>query len=559
MKINKFLTILLLASFILIYHSNNAVASQSTLLVQVTSDNAIVYDNQTKVLVKVGELVKDEVYRAKVYGQNWYQIVFAGKAGYIPKKDVIEITGVDLRNEKTTEEATGDMIKTKGELTVYDNSTSSLIPFAKIVTNIQYPILGIYGNWYKIEVAGRIGYIYKTNTEFHPKPAGKPSVIKGNKIEIIKDKTEIYDNRTGKLVKAGELVKGQAVKIIRNYGDNWVEIQYADSTGYIHKNKIKETNASIINENKYLMPLGDMVQLTKDTTVYDNSSGKLIPIGMIAKNTKYPILSRFGNWYRIDVAGRIGFIHKSSTIPLNQKFKTSNTAKVPVLMYHHLLQKKENTFPNNSVILNVENFKEQLNYLSKNGFQTVSLADLEAYIKGDIKLRNKTVVITFDDGNKTNHLYALPLLKQFGYQAGAFIITSRITNNPSTFNPYGLQSLSVPEINEMKSHFQFGSHTANLHQLSKNKSHVLTKNPSVVLNDFVISKKYVNTTYFCYPFGQYTKETIQLLKKAGYSSAYTTQTGYAKVQTNPYEIPRFGVYPNTTIKEFATIVNGNKK
>lgn len=559
MRKKKYLAILLFTTFILVFHSKNAVASQDTLLIHITSENAVVYDNQTKTLVKVGELLKGEVYRAKIYGQNWYEIIFAGKAGFVPKKDVTEVTGVNLRNAKTTEESTGDMIKTKGELTVYDNSTSSLIPFAKIVTNIQYPILGIYGNWYEIEVAGRIGYVYKTNTEFHPKPVSKPPMIKGNKIEVVQDHTEIYDNRTGQLIKVGELIKGQVIKIIRNYGDNWVEVQFSDRTGYIHRSKIKESSASMINENKYYMPLGDMVQIINNTTVYDNSSGKLIPIGTITKNTKYPILSNYGNWYRIEVAGRIGFIHKNSTIPLNQKFRTSNTAKVPVLMYHHLLQKKENAFLNNSVILNLENFKEQLNYLSKNGFQTVSLADVEAYIKGDIKLRDKTVAITFDDGHKTNHLYALPLLKQYGYQAGAFIITSRITNYPSTFNPYGLQSLSVPELYEMKSNFQIGSHTANLHQLSKNKSHVLTREPSVVLNDFMISKKYLNTTYFCYPFGQYTKETIQLLKKAGYSSAYTTKTGYANVRTNPYEIPRFGVYPNTSLKEFANIVYGNKK
>lgn len=551
----------LFISFVLFFSMKiTADAKQDPPLIEVTSEKAVVYDNRTGALIKVGELLKGEVYRIiRPYGENWYEIVFSDRTGYVPRISAIEVTGVPLKNEKKNEGLTGDSIKTNADITVYDNSTGSLIPFAIISKDINFPILGVNGNWYKIEVAGRIGFVYKTNVTFHSKPIITPPSLKGKVFEITADKTEVFDNRSGKLVKVGELYKGQVFKMIRLYGENWIEIQYSDRTAYIARVKAKEANGSqIVNENKYYTPLGDLIKLSGDTTVFDNSTGSLIPFANVSKNTIYPILSRYGNWYKIDVGGRIGFIHKNNAVLLTQKMKTTNAAKVPVLMYHHLLQKKENIFPNNNVILNVENFKEQLNYLSKNGFQTVSLSDLEAYLRGEIKLKEKTILLTFDDGHKTNHLYALPLLKQYGYQAGAFIITGRITNTPSTFNPVGLQSLSVPEINAMKSHFQIGSHTANMHSLSKNKSYVLVKKPSEVLNDFVISKKFLNTTYFCYPFGQYTNETINLLKKAGYTSAYTTKTGYATTHTNRFEIPRFGIYPYTSIQEFIKIVNGQK-
>lgn len=560
MKKITLLTALFLTSILFLSAEREVAASQDSRLIEVTSDKAIVYDNRTGSLLKVGELLKGEVYRAiRPYGENWYEVKFTDRTGYVPRISVKEVTGVALKNEKKNEALTGDSIKTTADVTVYDNSTGSLIPFANISKDVNYPILGIMGNWYKIEVAGRIGFVYKTNIDFHSKPIIPSPTLKGKVFEIIGERTDVFDNRTGKLVKVGELSKGQVFKMTRLYGENWIEIQYADRTGYIARAKVREADGTqIVSENKYYAPLGDVVKLSGDTIVYDNSTGTLIPFATISKNTIYPILSRYGNWYRIDVGGRIGFIHKNNTVMLSQKIKTTNAGKIPVLMYHHLLQKKENIFPNNNVILNVESFKEQLSYLKQNGFQTITLSDLEAYIRGEIKLKDKSILITFDDGNKTNHLYALPLLKQYGYQAGAFIITGRVTSTPSTFNPVGLQSLSVPEMNDMKSHFQLGSHTANLHDLYHNKSLVLVKNSSEVLNDFILSKKFLNTTYFCYPFGQYTNETINLLKQAGYTSAYTTKTGYATTKTNRYEIPRFGIYPHTTIQEFAKIVNGQK-
>ena len=46
-------------------------------------------------------------------------------------------------------------------LSVYDNTSGSLVHFASIDPNVEYPIIETAGNWHEIDVAGRIGYIYK--------------------------------------------------------------------------------------------------------------------------------------------------------------------------------------------------------------------------------------------------------------------------------------------------------------------------------------------------------------------------------------------------------------
>lgn len=377
-------------------------------------------------------------------------------------------------------------------------------------------------------------------------------------IEATTEKASIYDNRTGKLIEVGKLAKGEIFPA-RRYGENWYEIKFADRTGYLYSPNVREvSNAVISNENKYYVPLGPVIKATIDTSVYDNRTGELVPFAKISINTKYPILSDYGNWYRVDVGGRIGYIHKNNTEVLPEKIASSNTSKIPVLMYHHILKKDENIFPKNNMIVNLESFKEQMNYLYRNGYQTISLSDMEAYIRGTIKLKEKTLLITFDDGLKTNHLYALPIFKEYGFQAGAFIITGRVPNSPHAFNPEINQSVSLLELEEMKSHFQLGSHTHALHQLTNNQSLVLVNHPNDVLSDFSTSKEFLKTPYFCYPFGQYNAKTIDLLKRAGYRAAYSTKAGYATTASNIYEIPRFGVYPYTSKAEFEKIVSGNR-
>lgn len=53
-------------------------------------------------------------------------------------------------------------------------------------------------------------------------------------------------------------------------------------------------------------------------------------------------------------------------------------------MYHHLLKKEENSFTNNGVVLNLENFHDQMDYLYNNKYWFKSTQFLiTSYVKDD--------------------------------------------------------------------------------------------------------------------------------------------------------------------------------
>lgn len=99
-------------------------------------------------------------------------------------------------------------------------------------------------------------------------------------------------------------------------------------------------------------------------------------------------------------------------------------ASVPVLMYHHLLPQKDLTglFADNNVAVSVEQFRQDLTTLKEQGYQTISLRQLSAFVQEGTELPGKCVLITFDDGYLSNKIYAQPILEELGYTSGDFCL-----------------------------------------------------------------------------------------------------------------------------------------
>ncbi|AAU15305.1 TPA: polysaccharide deacetylase family protein [Bacillus cereus] len=237
--------------------------------------------------------------------------------------------------------------------------------------------------------------------------------------------------------------------------------------------------------------------------------------------------------------------------------------KIPVLMYHHLLKNNEKqsqpNFKNKGTVLTVEQFEKQMKYLEDNDYHTLTLQEFEDFIERGRKLPEKSVLITFDDGLKSNYIYAYPILKKYQMHAVAFVITSRLTEETENFNPRKLQSLSKTELDQMRDVFEIGSHTNNLHNRSNREVDLIDKEQETVKKDIQESKEILKTDYFCYPFGIYNQKSIEILNDLKFHLAFTTNEGYATQENKRLEINRFGISPQVDMKKFEDIVSGKVK
>ncbi|MGG3682495.1 alginate lyase family protein [Aeribacillus sp. FSL K6-3256] len=280
---------------------------------QTTQDNIPVYDNRTGKLVKIGELKKGQVYpRVSDYG-DWHRIQFSNHYGYVRKSSTKPASGSLIKNENKGYKNSSQSVKALKNVIVYDNSSRKLVPFGTIEKGKDYRIVSDYGNWWKIIYSDRIGYIKKLDVQ--------PTFSQYDKyFKVMEDNLPVYDNRSGKMIKIGELKKGQVYPRVSDYG-NWHRIQFSDHYGYVKKSSTQPADGSIIkNKNVSFKNNGRRITPIRKTVVYDNSYGKLVPFGVIEKGKVYKVTSDYGNWWQIVYSDRVGYVKKSEAIAEFYKF-----------------------------------------------------------------------------------------------------------------------------------------------------------------------------------------------------------------------------------------------
>ena len=228
--------------------------------------------------------------------------------------------------------------------------------------------------------------------------------------------------------------------------------------------------------------------------------------------------------------------------------------QIPVLLYHHLVKESEMTEAQrqNDSVLSVEQFADQMKYLFDNKYYTASLYDLELYIDGKMFLPEKTVVITFDDGYRSNTRYAYPILKKYDFRATIFLITGLIGAKENV-----IEHANWDDLKKCGDVFTYHSHTHNLHRLQRNgQSIFLSSTSTVIAEDLLISKALLSTSYLAYPYGQFNRAAKRAMADAGFRMGFTTVADYAKRRMDPLEIPRFTITKNYDINDFESICKG---
>lgn len=226
---------------------------------------------------------------------------------------------------------------------------------------------------------------------------------------------------------------------------------------------------------------------------------------------------------------------------------TNHRDGICALMYHKISKEAETKYKNNPYVISAENFEEQMKTLHDEGFNTLTLEEIEQYVKGQTQFTKRTVLLTFDDGYKETYKYAYPILKKYNLNAVVFLITNNNTLQHSFLN--------WKQIKNSRDIFQFASHTHNLHFLDSNMNSYLVSRPKdIIIKDLKKSMKFLNTKYFAYPYGQYNLETIEILKEVGFSMSFSTIEGYIKPFDDIFQLKRIGIYPETSLNEFRKIL-----
>jgi hypothetical protein len=101
--------------------------------------------------------------------------------------------------------------------------------------------------------------------------------------------------------------------------------------------------------------------------------------------------------------------------------------QVPILMYHYIRPDPGPDDPiGQGLSVSPELFAEHLAFLADGGYTPITMADLADIWDGREPMPPKPIVLTFDDGYRDFYTDAWPLLRQYGFPATVYVITSVI-------------------------------------------------------------------------------------------------------------------------------------
>ncbi|WP_232210471.1 polysaccharide deacetylase family protein [Nitrococcus mobilis] len=181
-----------------------------------------------------------------------------------------------------------------------------------------------------------------------------------------------------------------------------------------------------------------------------------------------------------------------------------------------------------------------MNYLKSFDYNVISLDEAVAGLFDDRPLPPRSVVLTFDDGYEGFHEHAFPILAQHGFTATIFIVTGLVGRCAEWLSADQVKAplMSAETLCELhRAGITFGSHSnthPRLSGLSVSKQRDQIFRSKAVLEELLAEE----VRHFCYPYGDYGRQTRELVEEADYASALTCLRGAANTAPNRFEIPR---------------------
>ena len=194
-----------------------------------------------------------------------------------------------------------------------------------------------------------------------------------------------------------------------------------------------------------------------DSTHFRNNIGEMICARMTGRTDLW-IPDDFGTYVTADTPEDY-FLNVLSPAALSAD---EISTQVPILMYHHLSEDVTN-----SEMVSPEQFEAQIRALSEAGYTGVSFDELQAYVLRGEPLPEKPVVITFDDGYRSNYTLAYPILQKYSMKATIFAVGVSFGTDHYKDTDYAITPhFGAAEAAEMTASglISIQSHTYDMHQ-----------------------------------------------------------------------------------------------
>jgi peptidoglycan/xylan/chitin deacetylase (PgdA/CDA1 family) len=224
---------------------------------------------------------------------------------------------------------------------------------------------------------------------------------------------------------------------------------------------------------------------------------------------------------------------KPSTTPPTDSHQPAlsekRTAKVPILVYHHVSQSVSEGSPGlRRMTVTAEVFAQQMQYLQDAGYHVITFSQIADYFEQGRELPTLPVIISLDDGWETQFEYALPSLEKYHYPATFFVVTDYI-GRPGFISWPQLQTLLTEGM-------RIGSHSRSHPRLNRITDSAKLWDQIYNSKTILEAQLEVPVEEFAYPYGAYNAKVAAMVKLAGYRAGRGCCSGIAHTSSDIFTL-----------------------
>lgn len=225
-----------------------------------------------------------------------------------------------------------------------------------------------------------------------------------------------------------------------------------------------------------------------------------------------------------------------------------NAQRIPVLMYHRV---GEPDHARDVYCIQPERFAAQMHALHAANYQAVSIEDFDAWRRGEHSLPEHAFVLTFDDGFTGVHDFAAPILKKLGWPATVFLVAGKLgglsdwavtTDEPMHPHPL-MNAVQLRKLAEQG--FSLHAHSLQHHDLTTlDASHLaqdLRDSRALIADIHGLAPRFL-----AYPYGRHNETVRSAAQCAGFTSAFSVESGFNRPGENAYRLRRLDVFGTDT-------------
>lgn len=236
----------------------------------------------------------------------------------------------------------------------------------------------------------------------------------------------------------------------------------------------------------------------------------------------------------------------------NQTDPQSARGDATVLIYHRF---GDSRYPTTNVA--IEDFKEQMAYLSQNNYRVVPLAELVSMRKKNRPIPEKVAIITIDDGYQTVYTKAWPVLKSYGFPFTVFLYVKAVDQGYKDFVTWEqvreMQASGVDFQDHSYSHYHLANWPSDMAEQDYRQR---IRNDLVKGNEILSARLGRSPRYLAIPYGEYNRIVIEEAMGVGYDAIFTQDPGSVSDDTDIFQCPREPILGNewSSLEHFITVL-----